>query len=80
MVRAQCGFCLLFLMVVRSASAEDLRLVEAVKNRNRALVRAELTRQTDVNASEADGATALHWAVHWDDLETVELLIRAGAQ
>ena len=32
-----------------------------------------------MNAPQADGATALHWAVHWDDLESVDLLVRAGA-
>ena len=33
----------------------------------------------DVNAAEADGTTALHWASYRDDLESAELLIRAGA-
>jgi ankyrin repeat protein len=33
----------------------------------------------DVNAPAADGATALAWAAHRDDLETAMLLIRAGA-
>jgi ankyrin repeat protein len=33
-----------------------------------------------VNASEADGTTALAWAVQRDDVETAELLIRAGAK
>ena len=33
----------------------------------------------DVNAAEADGATPLAWAVHWDDLEIAELLIDAGS-
>ena len=32
-----------------------------------------------VNAPQVDGATALHWAVRWDDLETTELLLTAGA-
>ena len=32
-----------------------------------------------MNASEADGTTALHWAARADDLATVELLVRAGA-
>ena len=32
-----------------------------------------------MNASQADGATALSWAAHRDDLETAQLLIRAGA-
>jgi ankyrin repeat protein len=33
----------------------------------------------DVNARQPDGATALHWAAHWDDLEAADLLIHAGA-
>ena len=32
-----------------------------------------------VNAPEADGTTALHWACAADDVETVRLLLRAGA-
>ena len=32
-----------------------------------------------VNEPQVDGATALHWAVRWDDLETTELLLTAGA-
>ena len=38
-----------------------------------------LKQKVDVNAAQGDGATALHWAAHWDDLQTAELLIRAGA-
>ena len=33
----------------------------------------------DVNAAEADGTTALHWAVRAGDTELVELLLGAGA-
>jgi ankyrin repeat protein len=33
----------------------------------------------DVNAPQDDGATALHWAAHWDDLAMADLLIQAGA-
>ena len=32
-----------------------------------------------MNATQVDGATALHWAVYRDDLEAADLLIRAGA-
>ena len=53
-------------------------LVDAVKNGDTAAVRA-LLPQSDVNASEPDGTTALHWAAHRDDLNTTELLLRAGA-
>ena len=33
-----------------------------------------------MNAPQPDGATALHWAAHRDDLTTADLLIRAGAR
>jgi len=32
-----------------------------------------------VNVRSGDGSTALLWAAHWNDLQTAELLIRAGA-
>ncbi len=65
------GFC--------SAAPRDLRLTDAVKNQDQASVRAALKDHSDVNIQQPDGATALQWAAHWDDLETAELLIRAGA-
>ena len=43
-------------------------------------MRALLQKTPDVNARQADGTTALHWAVHRDSVEIVDLLIRAGAQ
>ena len=61
------------------AASDDLRLVEAVKAQRWEAVRPLLADGTDVNATQGDGATALHWAVHWDEPETAELLIRAGA-
>ena len=73
---------LLSLLSVASLAAPsgDLRLVEAVKERDNEAARSLLQEHVDVNATQADGATALHWAAHWDDLETAELLIRAGAE
>jgi ankyrin repeat protein len=62
-----------------NAWGSDLRLVEAVKNKDAAAVRSLLNQHVDVNAAQADGATALAWAAHWDNLETADLLIRAGA-
>jgi ankyrin repeat protein len=38
-----------------------------------------LRQKADVNQPEADGTTALHWAVQRDDLEAVDLLLTAGA-
>jgi ankyrin repeat protein len=57
----------------------DTRLADAAKKMDRAAVRALLAQRLDVNAAQVDGTTALHWAANQDDLETAELLVRAGA-
>ena len=55
-------------------------LVDAVKRRDAAEVRALLADRVDVNAREGDGATALHWAVSTDEPALVGLLLDAGAR
>jgi uncharacterized protein len=64
-----------------AAAAADTRLVEAVKAGDRTAAIALLGRRPaiDVNTPESDGTTALHWAVHQDDVDLVQRLIRAGA-
>ena len=77
------ALCLVLLAVaagIATAAAADLRLVEAMAERDTARVRALLAdEELDANAARADGATALLWAAHWDDGAAVELLLRAGA-
>ena len=60
-------------------AADDLRLVEAVQRQDRTTIRTLLQQRADVNVRQPDGATAIAWAAHWDDLETAEQLLRAGA-
>jgi len=48
-------------------------------NGDRAAVRSLLQKKADVNAPQADGATALQWTAYRDDLELADLLISAGA-
>jgi ankyrin len=60
--------------------AGDLPLIEAIKSHNTAAVRALLKSHADVNGAQGDGATALHWAVQYGDLETVDLLLHAGSR
>ena len=59
---------LLVLATVSSATATspDPRLVDAMVERNTALVRTLLNEGIDVNSARADGATALLWAAHWE--------------
>src|SRR6516225_247991 len=63
---------------IGAVTAPDLRLLRAAKDRDRAAIRELLQKHVPVDAAEADGSTALDWAAHWDDLETADLLVRAG--
>jgi len=56
-----------------------LPLVDAVKRQDTEALSRLVERQVDLDATEADGATALHWAVYQDDLDVARVLIRAGA-
>jgi len=62
------------------SSVSDLPLVEAVKQSDTEKVRTLLKTSIQVNTTEIDGTTALHWAAHRDDLDVVDLLIDAGAE
>ena len=79
--RTLVGGCVIALLITgggRAAFAAGT-IAEAVKNGDRAAVRTLLKQQADVNASEPDGTTALHWAAYNDDIDTAQLLIQAGA-
>ena len=60
------------------ATGREAPLVEAVKKGDAKAVRALVTK-ADVNTPEPDGTTALHWAAYREDVETVDVLLRAGA-
>ena len=62
-----------------SLAAPPDDLVEAVKAGDASAVRALVERGADVNLRLVDGSTALHWAVHHEALEIVDLLLKAGA-
>ena len=61
------------------AAAGNTNLIDAVKAGQLDTVRA-LVKRADVGATELDGTTALHWAVHLDNLAAADLLIRSGAK
>ena len=59
--------------------AAPSEVADAVMRGDKAAVRKLVEQHADVNAPQADGATALHWAVFRSDKEMVDLLLRAGA-
>ncbi len=62
------------------AAGSEAPLVAAMKTGDLATVRTLVERRVDINATEVDGTSALHWAVRAGDVSTTELLIRAGAR
>lgn len=62
-----------------SAAGQDLRLVDAMKRRDLPKLQALLSQGVDVDVPQGDGATALHWAVYWDEEAAVDQLVAARA-
>src|SRR5712691_4446965 len=62
-----------------SAGDLDTRLIDAVKQRDAAAVRALIDSGVDVNVADGDGSTALHWAASVGDVAAAEALLKAGA-
>jgi ankyrin repeat protein len=60
-------------------AADGQSIADAAKAHDNAAVRALMAEGGDVRATQYDGATALHWAAHFDELEIAELLLGAGA-
>ncbi|MGI8672851.1 MAG: ankyrin repeat domain-containing protein [Luteitalea sp.] len=69
---------LLSLSSVRAAGG-DARLADAAERADWSRVRALIGQRAEVNPSQVDGMTALHWSAYHDDQTITELLVRAGA-
>lgn len=71
----------LLVIPIISVSQTRLDLIEATKNQEQEVVRTLLNDSAvDVNATRADGTTALHWAAHWDNAKMTDMLLIAGAR
>ncbi len=62
-----------------ACSGSASRVADAVRDGRAETLRVLLKDHCDVNAAEADGTTALHWAARSDDRTTTDLLLHAGA-
>src|SRR5882672_34539 len=67
------------LVSISGLAATSSDVADAVMKKNPEALRSLLAQKAAVNAAQADGTTALHWAARWDDLAAADLLIRAGA-
>ena len=72
--------CLAACATAGMVSAQPARdVVAAVKSGRADVVRSLLDQGADPDRRQGDGATALHYAAHRDDLEAARMLIEAGA-
>ena len=75
------GCCVAALLAAGSLIAAPVsEVADAAMRGNKDVIKSLVLKKADVNAPQTDGTTALHWAVRADDLETAEVLIRAGAK
>jgi ankyrin repeat protein len=70
---------LLCIAAILPAASLDRRIADAAQHGDHDAVRALIQQKADVNGSQGDGMTALHWAAFNDDVETARLLLAAGA-
>jgi len=61
------------------AAPRDLRVADAAERRDAVAVRVLLKQGVDPKATQPDGATALHWAAHWNDVALAKDLVAAKA-
>jgi ankyrin repeat protein len=79
MNRKTASVAIILLMAWGLCAAGLSEVADIVMHGDKSALRTLLQQKADVNAPQADGTTALHWAVREDDLEMTETLLRAGA-
>ena len=79
-VRAHLGAVALpLLLAYAGPGLAETPVADAAMRRDAVEVRRLLQGGADVNAAQADGATALHWAAYHGDASLASLLLEAGA-
>ena len=65
------------ILLSRTVHSSDIctLLADSAEQKDRAAVRILLDKGVDVNATQVDGMTAVHWAVYHDDLDMAKLLV-----
>src|SRR2546428_6692148 len=73
------AFGALCLTVMLNADGGNSPVADAAQAGDKAGVKALLKQAADVNAAQADGMTALHWAAMKNDADLAQTLLYAGA-
>src|SRR5215469_6231064 len=74
-----CLIAVLATAVMLVGTSGDTRIVDAAMQNDLATVRSLIKQATDVNISQGDGMTALHWAALNGNSEMADTLVHAGA-
>lgn len=73
------GFVMVLSNGLFAQNSQDLQLLQAVKQDDTETARILLDGVNDINVTEADGMSSLHYAVLNNDVDLARALIRAGA-
>lgn len=76
---AACAAVLAPVLYLTVLNAANSPVADAAMKGDTAAVRSLLNQGADVNAPQADGATALHWAAYHNNLELADVLLAAKA-
>ena len=74
------GVVVVLVSITVALRAAGSDVADAVMRGDVAAARALIQKKADVNAAQDDGATALHWAVYRNNVDVVDMLLRAGAK
>ncbi len=72
--------CAALVFYLAASGAANSPVADAAMRGDKTAIRSLLDQKAEVNAPQADGATAIQWAAYQDDLEMADLLISAGAK
>jgi ankyrin repeat protein len=64
---------------VTLGGSPDERVADAAERRDTRAVEKLVGAGAPVNGRQPDGATALHWAAHWDEIGLARFLLQSGA-
>jgi ankyrin repeat protein len=76
---AALGLSLFLVPAVVVGAGGETPVADAVMNRDLSGLRTLSAQNADVKTPRNDGSTALHWAIHWEAADAVDMLLAAGA-